>query len=155
MYKEIKSLEELIAKVKLEGLNTTQESINNAADILGRAPMDSIYAMARKEPSIFYLIAKNCWDIDTIVSTYNSVNEVYIALQEQANKVSQLIADNNVLQTELKEARNIVNSLMESNDKFLQKNNSLATENTLLKEENIRLKARLYDLIEKENFKNV
>ena len=160
-YDTIKTARDLITEVIMHGLSTDQEDRNRAADIFGRSTVDELDRLAngiiiKEEPhdtitehrdkiqTTFYFIAFSIWHWEDATRFFNNhTNPLFKEAKEDKRKLAEMTWQANETKESLRQAYRRINEL---NDKV---NNYMAMERDLeaTKQENVSLKAKLYDLM--------
>lgn len=147
-YEEIKTARELINNVKVHGLKNDMESINRAQDIFGHTSIDALEDLAHEDQSTFYFILFNIWNWSEAIEFYNSYsNEIFKKLIEENKK---LIVENQQLERLKESSEKLRETVTKIDQKAWEKEkevNRLRTEIKTQEYEIIKLKAKLYDMM--------
>ncbi|MBE6557526.1 MAG: hypothetical protein E7661_00695 [Ruminococcaceae bacterium] len=172
IYDNIKTPKELVDMVRLRGLSTALEDICKAQDIFGRAPISSLVELANDNGRVdangnpdpkgswskgregtqktFYMILFSIWNWEEATRFYNEhTNPEFEALRAKALKLTSVEATLIGTVDDLQEAKK---ALVDAGAMFIEqekKASKLEKENAELADEIIRLKAKLYDMMEK------
>lgn len=177
MYDNIKTPKELIASVRAHGLSTKVEDICKAQDIFGHAPLEELVKLAQDngrlkgfdgEPdprgtvssgregdsNIFYQILFHIWHWEDATRFYNQYSNFPII--DKLNEVDELNQNLKKANERADKAEEQWNTAMDQYGKLLaqyeemEKAKRAAEQKTQeAEQEIIRLKAKLYDMMEK------
>lgn len=179
-YDSIKTAKEMIAEVMIHGLSLDPEDICRVQDIFGNTPMKELADLAndigrndadgnpdpngswsstrRETRSTFYMILTHIWNFEEVVRFWNHyTNPEHNELKELQTKLHSEMQEHVITKNALKIQ---VGKTMDEHKRYLEASRATAKEAenvTLLKSEVhylkmqiIELKAKLYDMMEKE-----
>jgi uncharacterized coiled-coil DUF342 family protein len=149
-YDTIHTAKDLIREVISNGLSTSQEDINRAADIFGESQIGELANLANSEEKIsdkhvgatFYFIAFNIWNWREAIAFYNehTLKVDGLSLQEIQNKLHALTQSETAARSKAEELQEKWNKTY----KQFREHENRAIE---AEQEIITLKAKLYDLM--------
>lgn len=148
-YDKIKTVRELINDVRAHGFSTAVEDICRVQDIFGHSSIEELAGVANENSQEFYMILFKIWRWDEATAFYNEhSNPVNI------NSLKKELSDcKEQLEAIKKQARGLGNAHtkdLENNVKLGKALDEYEKENRDLKDEIIKLKAKLYDLMVKK-----
>lgn len=172
IYDNIKTPKELVDMVRLRGLSTALEDICKAQDIFGRAPISSLVELANDNGRVdadgnpdpkgswskgregaqktFYMILFSIWNWEEATRFYNEhTNPEFESLRKKASRLGSVEATLLGTENELQETKK---TLVEAGATVIEQDkkiSKLEKENAEQADEIIRLKAKLYDMMEK------
>ncbi|MBR1613887.1 MAG: hypothetical protein IJ673_00240 [Treponema sp.] len=132
-YDSIKTARELLKDVAVHGLSTREEDMCRVQDIFGHSIIEELAELAHENRDLFYFVAFKIWNWEAATEFWN---------KHSNTKVEDLEARNIELEAELKKAEAAVVARSEQLKDQMEK--ELAEKD----QEIIRLKARLFDMIE-------
>jgi len=157
-YDKIRTPEELIFETEAHGLSLLPEDICRAQDIIGRAAIEDLVAIANdsKRRDAFYMVLFEIWSWEEAVRFYNKhsnkpVIDALAAHDDMKSTIDDLNCElSNYIDSlgEERAASEIQRIKMRDLEKVIQKKDDIIRER---ERTIIELKAKLYDLITKEN----
>jgi len=156
------SMKDLLALVRIHGINTELECTNKLADIIGCKTVDELKEAAESDKPTFFFVLRYIWNMQDILNFYNNnCNSTMEALQ---GEVEDLFTLNNTLKAANNTLQNTVTYLRADNEDLKKKLaeytqkvtenyiNLIASDNKIkaMEDELVRLKAKLFDLMENE-----
>lgn len=172
IYDEIKTPKELLDRVKMRGFSTNLVDVCRAQDIFGNAPIGSLVELANDNGRVdangnpdpngswskgrdgyqktFYMVLFSIWNWEEATRFYNEhTNPEIASLRERAKKLdsteANLLGAYNTIEQKDEQLANAGAFALEQEKKASR----LEAENAELADEIIRLKAKLYDMMEK------
>lgn len=154
IYDEIKTAEEIINKIKGDGLSMQDEDICRVADILGHSTMEQLKKVANDDTETFYWTLFHVWNWRDAVDFWNRYTNRNTAelgtLQSEYTQAKSAIKS---LEEQLAIAKTNAQTECDQYFKELRRANRLQEELHDKDQEICRLKAKLYDLMEEQGGK--
>lgn len=172
-YDKIKTAADLVREVQNHGLSTAQDDICRAQDIFGNSSVGALVSLANdigrnnengepdpngswssdRKPTqgTFYSIAFNIWNWEDACRFWNSHTNPQTKQLEAARDINNRLSQKN--ESLVKRCEELLASEKEANNITAELNNQLRAEKSRADDaeaEIIRLKARLYDILCKE-----
>ena len=148
------TLEELLKEVKAtKSLNTDIDFIVHVQDLIGHSTENDLYKLSKEYKETFYWIYDEAEGIESTLKFFAAYSKFSEKLNEQLAE-AEADRDKNaeLLKLEKENSLNYAkqrNELEDKNKKILSNCCHLESENAVLKNEIIQLKAQLYDLMTK------
>lgn len=140
-YDGIKTARELLTDVAVRGLSIREEDICRAQDIFGHSTIEELAELAHEHRDRFYFVAFKIWGWETATEFWNEHSNPDRKLREEnvslKAKVKELEAGIQVLNNRLENTECARVSEAEMKEALAEKDQEI-----------IRLKAKLYDMIE-------
>lgn len=153
-YDNIKTPAELIRSVRVHGLSLNTEDICRAQDIFGRCPIENLEELAKNSDTRddFYFVLFQIWYWRDATNFYNRVsNPEFVIMQELKEQLKYERGANASLKIEAKHAAQARKEAEKDSETLKKRVEELEATEHELADANIRLKAKLYDMIaEKE-----
>ena len=153
-YDNIQTPRKLVENVMMHGFSTKTEDICRAQDIFGNAPICDLDALANEESLIknnFYMILFEIWNWEEAARFYNQhTNQEYKRLKESQEKFWKQEKELEMLR---KKVEDLEHNILITGRDAEEKRFDLAWERSraeAAEDEIIRLKAKLYDLMEEK-----
>lgn len=148
-YDKIKTVRELINDVRAHGFSTAVEDICRVQDIFGHSSIEELAGVANENSQEFYMVLFKIWRWDEATAFYNEHSNP-VNINSLKKELSDCKEQLEASKKQISEFGKGYSKELENNAKLGKALDEYEKENQDLKDEIIKLKAKLYDIMVKK-----